>query len=282
MTDTAGPRPIGTMITYGFPREHLEVDLEIARKLGATVLEILPHWKALPDPLALRNRLKDTELRIHSAHGCWGGQSIAADRVDLGDPELAGRTASVRDIGRCLDWLAAVGGRFLVVHPGGYSDPALQADRAAALTESLHELGDQAQTLNLVVCVENMPPGVHPGSRMADLAELVARLDHPSVGLALDTGHAHISATPESETIAAGKFLRTTHVHDNNGRQDSHEPPGQGSIDWSNWPDALDAVGYRGPILLECIRKLRDDPERLDDRLLSLLERLSRPPQFSA
>ena len=62
------------------------------------------------------------------------------------------------------------------------------------------------------------------------------------------------------------RLLATTHVHDNNGRQDSHEPPGHGTIDWSAWGPALDSIGYGGPILLECIRHLRQNPSKLQAR----------------
>ena len=80
-----------------------------------------------------------------------------------------------------------------------------------------------------------MPPGVHPGSRMADLATLLSELDHPQLALALDTGHANMGEGAVHETIAAGALLATTHVHDNNGRQDSHLPPGHGTVDWAEW-----------------------------------------------
>ena len=82
-------------------------------------------------------------------------------------------------------------------------------------------------------------------------------LDHPQLALALDTGHANLTASAAEETLAAGSLLATTHVHDNNGRQDSHEPPGHGTVDWAGWGRALDQIGYGGPILLECIRFLR-------------------------
>ena len=105
-----------------------------------------------------------------------------------------------------------------------------------------------------------MPPGVHPGSRMADLAALLRELDHPQLALALDTGHANLGEGVAHETIAAGSLLATTHVHDNNGRQDSHLPPGHGTIDWAAWGRTLDSIGYAGPIVLECIKHLREDP----------------------
>jgi sugar phosphate isomerase/epimerase len=106
---------------------------------------------------------------------------------------------------------------------------------------------------------------------MDELFELLVELAHPKLALILDTGHAHISASLGTETLAAGRLLATTHVHDNNGRQDSHEPPGQGTIDWNAWADALDLIGYDGAIMLECIRHLRTDPASFSPRVLSPL-----------
>lgn len=268
-------RPLGTMVAFGFAGGHIGVDLAIAERIGARMLEVLPDWRAYPDPVALRTLVRDRGQVIHSAHGCWGGQAIRADRVDLGDPDPLARRSSLDDLKRCVDWLALAGGTCLVVHPGGLSAPERAEERRAALGLGLAELADHARGTGIIICVENMPPGVHPGSRMADLADLIEDLDRPELALALDTGHANITATAAEETRAAGPRLRTTHVHDNNGRQDVHLPPGGGTVDWSAWIGALDAIGYRGPIMLECIRHLRTHPESLDAPLLDLLGRLA-------
>ncbi len=273
-------RPLGTMIAYGFARGHVETDLAIAQRLGATCVEALPDWRTLPDPATLANRLADTGMTLHSAHGCWGGQSIVAPRVDLGSLDPATWSASLDDLKRCLDWLGAAGGTVLVVHPGGLSDPADAPARRDALGRGLVALADHLSGTNRVACVENMPPGVHPGSRMADLAGLVAEIGRPEIALALDTGHAHIAADAAAETLAAGTLLRTTHVHDNDGRHDSHLPPGLGSLDWVAWQDSLEAISYEGPVMLECIRHLRDKPESLTAGLLALLEDLTLPPEL--
>jgi sugar phosphate isomerase/epimerase len=273
---TAIPRPLGTMVAYGFAEIDLAADLELARRIGASVLEIFPAWRALPDPGVLRSRVAECGLTLHSAHGCWGGQSIHAYRVDLGQPDSGVHRASVADLKRCVDWLGAAGGTYLVIHPGGLSEAEQAPARRDALARGLLALAEHARGTGIVLCVENMPPGVHPGSRMADLFDLVAALDRPELALALDTGHAHIAATPAAETEAAGRLLRTTHVHDNNGRQDTHLPPGLGTLDWNAWVEALDAIDYRGPILLECIRHLRSHPDSLDDALLDRLGKLTR------
>jgi sugar phosphate isomerase/epimerase len=253
-------RPLGTMVIYGFPNVALAAELTLAHKLGATLLEILPEWRSYPEPSLVRTQAADRGLSIHSAHGCWGGRTICAQVVDLGTTDPGLHRESIDDLKRCIDWLHQAGGKCLVVHPGGLSSPDEQFERRASLSRGLLALGEHARGAGIVVCVENMPPGVHPGSRMADLAEIVAELDHPHVALALDTGHANLGAGISTETVAAGSRLATTHVHDNNGRQDSHEPPGHGTIDWSTWGAALDSIAYHGPIILECIRHIRHNP----------------------
>ncbi len=146
------------------------------------------------------------------------------------------------------------------MHPGGLSDPDECTGRRLALSRGMLQLADHARGTDVVVCAENMPPGVYPGSRMVELVELLRELDCSNLGLALDTGHANLTASAAEETRAAGSLLATTHVHDNNGRQDSHEPPGNGTIDWRDLGLALDSIGYGGPIVLECIRRLRQSP----------------------
>jgi sugar phosphate isomerase/epimerase len=264
------------MIAYGFPGRAVEDDLAIARRIGASVVEALPDWRAFPDPAALAAAASAEGLSVHSAHGCWGGQSIAAGRVDLGALDPSVHAESVDDVKRCVDWLAAAGGQCLVVHPGGLSDLSDRAARRARLMEGLGRLADHSRGTGVVLCVENMPPGVHPGSRALELADLVDELGRAEVALALDTGHAHISADLVGETLACGARLATTHVHDNDGRQDVHDPPGLGSIDWASWPPALDVIGYDGPVMLECIRRLRSNPDAINGDLLQLLDRLTR------
>ena len=283
MITTPLRRSLGTMIVYGYPRAELADELAIARRIGATHLEILPRWQDYPDPAELRRLAAEAHLTIHSVHGCWGGQTIGAPQVDLGSLDPTVREASVAEIGACLRWTRAAGGSFLVVHPGGLADPADLLPRRAALVATLGELGDRAGELGVMLCVENMPPGVHPGSSMADLAAIVAEVASPSVALALDTGHAFIGATSQGSadpalaatTRAAGRWLATTHVHDNNGRQDVHWPPGMGGVDWDGWVAELDAIEYRGVIMLECIRHLRQHPETIDSAFLARLRKMT-------
>jgi sugar phosphate isomerase/epimerase len=270
-------RLLGTMVVYGFADGDVDVDLALAGRIGASVVEVLPDWSRLPDPALVCARVADRGMLIHSAHACWGIRTIRAARVDLGALDAATHRESVDDLKRCADWLDQAGGRCLVVHPGCLSVPEDRNARRAALGRGLCELAEHTRDTKIVVCVENMPPGVYPGSSMAELAELLAELNDPALALAIDTGHANLRSTAGAETLAAGALLKTTHVHDNNGRQDSHEPPGHGTIDWVDWGRALDAVGYSGPIVLECIRRLREEPESYRPEALAGLARRAGP-----
>ena len=197
---------------------------------------------------------------IHSAHGCWGGQTIRARRVDLGSTDPSTHEESIDDLMRCVDWLAAAGASAWSSIPAACPTKPSRRTAARPSQRALVRLADHARGTGVLICVENMPPGVHPGSRMADLAALLAELEHPQLALALDTGHANLGEGVAHETRAAGSLLATTHVHDNNGRQDSHLPPGHGTVDWAGWGRSLDSIGYAGPIVLECIKHLREDP----------------------
>ena len=270
-------RPTGSMVTYGYPRDHLQKDLAIAAWLNARRVEILPDWTARPDPGPAQKICDDAGIVVHSVHACWGGVSPFAVRVDLGSTSSAIRFASLDAVKYCLDWAVKVGATHLVVHPGGLSDRSEQDARTSALLESLEVLADAVGDAEIRICVENMPPGVFPGHRMNDLRQIVDQMDRPQIGLALDTGHAHISSTIQMETLAAGCRLFTTHVHDNNGRNDAHLPPGRGTLNWEAWPEALNEIGYQGTIMLECIRFLREHPESLTDELRKRIQLMTGP-----
>ncbi len=211
------------MVVYGDRRGDVGFDLKIAAEIGAAHVEALPNWRLYPDPATLRSRLVEFGLTLHRAHACWGGQAIQADRVDLGDPDPDVALASLGDLKRCVDWLAAAEGTFLVVHPGGISDPAQFSIRREALSRGLLALAVHAQGTRVRVCVENMPPGVYPGSRMADLAALLAELDRPELALAFDTGHAHLGPSVDSENPRR-RPVPADHARPRQPRQAGHPP----------------------------------------------------------
>lgn len=133
-------------------------------------------------------------------------------------------------------------------------------DQLAAERAALREIGDITGELGVTVAIENYFPdrpilrgevydySVWP----SDLAEQVADVDHPAVGICLDVGHAALAASffgfdYVEECAAAAPLVRHVHLHDNlekagasvdpanygdpiYGVGDLHLPPGRGSI----------------------------------------------------
>lgn len=77
--------------------------------------------------------------------------------------------------------------------------------------------------------------------------ELVASLDDLRLGICLDAGHAKLAGDVPEAAEALSGYLLSAHLHDNNGREDAHRCPGEGSIDWAAALTACWKTGFTGP-----------------------------------
>ena len=76
-------------------------------------------------------------------------------------------------------------------------------------------------------------------------------LDDAPIGVCLDIGHAHLGeGAPEAIELLSG-YVLITHLHDNQGREDSHRVPFSGSVDWPATLMELWKTGFTGPALFE-------------------------------
>ena len=81
----------------------------------------------------------------------------------------------------------------------------------------------------------------------------------PELGCHLDLGHSNVHGRSPAPMIRRfGPRLRHLHVHDNNGREDLHLPPGAGVINWSEIAAALREIGYDRTATLEVFSRDRD------------------------
>jgi len=168
-----------------------------------------------------------------------------------------------------------LGAPVLVLHP-----PALcisQAEvrtRVQTDTEIVRWLCDQAGSQGVSIALENMVGGVgnlNQGQYLRAVFAVAARVDAANLGFCIDTGHANVAwglnyPVPTSngqlfippETLGAPAIIRlmgdrilATHLQDNFGKFDEHLPPGIGTVDWQATLDALQEVGYQGPLTME-------------------------------
>lgn len=163
---------------------------------------------------------------------------------------------------------AALGCRIMVCHLPNLS-PYVDFERDL---EIIAQVGDLANACGVKLAVETCVYSL-PGHACLSDAELVIRivetLNRPDIGINLDTGHCFIGQTEKNpailEKILKGQLLPTlpslvqrigtkiltTHLQDNFGLNDDHQPPGFGYIDWTTLIPSLLASGYQGPLMME-------------------------------
>lgn len=134
------------------------------------------------------------------------------------------RKASVEVMTDCFGIAAEIGAP-VVVHPGYYAweQEREQADRQ--FKKSLQELRIAADDLSLSFYFENMGDMHFFNLRTPDDLGLLE-----GTGFTLDTGHANLNRCLSGFLDADFCHM---HIHDNNGRRDSHDAVGEGTIDFA-------------------------------------------------
>ena len=140
-----------------------------------------------------------------------------------------------------------------------------------SLVRSVEELHALATSHQVQLALEVIPNGL---SRVDTLTHLIdEELELPDIGVCLDYGHAFLMGDVPDAIEAASGHLVTTHIHDNDGRRDSHLVPFDGRIDWSTAAMTTQKVGYDGVWMMELtdtgdandvLRRAQDAARRLE------------------
>jgi sugar phosphate isomerase/epimerase len=160
------------------------------------------------------------------------------------------RRAAVVELRRCVDVFAAIGARWMNIHPDRHAPMHDRCFFIRKNLETLAELLPYALEHGVGLMVENLPGDFNSAQ---DLGELLDPL--PELGLHLDVGHANLLVTQSTvgELLAAhGSRLRHVHLHDNKGgTADLHLPLGTGTVDLRSAIRQLQRIHYDGTITLE-------------------------------
>lgn len=241
--------------TYLFIDHDLTLDrLTAVRNQGFQRLEILaikPHFdyhdRKITSEVAAW--LQDQESFLHSIHlphcmyyrhGCIEtGLSIAAI-------ESSRRIQAVDEARRALEFTEKTPCPFAVIHMGEPQDYDYPK-HLDALYQSLEILVPFASHRSVRLTLENIPNAISLGR----ICEFLEETTFENLGICFDSGHANIKSDPISEITAAGKWIITTHFHDNHGHLDEHLLPFTGNINWAEVLQSLETISYDGCLLLE-------------------------------
>lgn len=195
-----------------------------------------------------RREIEALGLSVNQTHGPW--------RYPIQDATAADRQERFDKMTRSLLGTALLGCRNMIIHPimpFGDED-GLHADEAWKMNlEFMGRLTEVARQHGVTLCLENMPFRFQNISTPMAVRKLAEQINSPDFRVCLDTGHAMVMGIQPALAVRqlGAEYLRTLHVHDNNGERDSHWLPYTGKVDWEAFASALQEIGYQGAISLE-------------------------------
>jgi sugar phosphate isomerase/epimerase len=215
----------------------------------------------------------DSQLTLHSLHSpmynddVWGVSGPQAV-IDITEPTKGKRMSMVDEIKRAIEIAEIIPFRYLIQHLGT-SGQEFEERRFDSAFSSLEEIQVFAKQRGVDVLLENTPNELATAERLNYfLAET-----HLNLGYCFDIGHANMTGRMQDQFEFMKERIRSTHIHDNNGHDDQHLFPGQGSIDWSRAMQLLAARPEQYPLLLELREPLHmdhpiEEAKRAADELL--------------
>lgn len=223
-------------------------------------------------------RTVDAGLSFEAMHAWFG------DDLDLSCTDQSLRRVAIDTFEHEGAMARQLGAGIVIVHPSSCAQTPqgtapvgrpvchpMDASRWEALAKSCAALARIAEELDVTFAIENLPPWFPAGGNVLSLAELIDGLGSERLRLCFDTGHAHVEACMhgpgEHGTVVdllssclSRDLVAYLHVHDNDGRADSHRLPYAGTIDWPR----MGTVFRKSPCDLPCMLELFLSPADLD------------------
>jgi sugar phosphate isomerase/epimerase len=186
---------------------------------------------------------RENELPSPSLHLPFGKNVLASDRFE--------RQAALDDHKRCLELGDILQLRFLVLHLG---EPR-QEFNPVVLEYAYAAIATVQSFSGARVLLETLPNDIATFPRIEEF-RTAAQL--PDVGICYDTGHGELEGACDA-----------IHLSDNNGADDEHLWPFEGTRNWPALVERLGLASFTGPAILESgddrLDKASDCRSRLRD-----------------
>jgi len=203
---------------------------------------------------------RESELKLHSLHSpmyndtLWG-RSGPHSVVTITEPVKNKRLPMVDEIKRALEIAEVIPFKYLIQHVGVSGEEYDMAKVDAAFS-SLEEISLFARGRGVEVLLENIPNALSSAERLLQFEELT----HIGLNYCLDVGHANMNEGVAAAFNLMKDKIRSTHIHDNNGKDDVHLFPmihEGGTVDWKATMSLLRSREDQFPLLME----LKDRPD---------------------
>jgi len=132
------------------------------------------------------------------------------------------------------------------------SQGAIQPDITPVGIKRLNQLVEEAERYNINLAFENMRDPKH-------LRYILENIKSDRVKFCFDSGHQNCR-TPDEDIISLfGDRIAAVHLHDNDGINDQHDLPFDGTVKWKEIMNKLKDVKYTGATALEVINNSYHD-----------------------
>jgi len=180
--------------------------------------------------------------------------AVMAPGRDLTSDDPATIATTQQYLRGCISAAAGIGARVVagpMYAPTGMTGSLSARERARQIERiatSLHPIADEAQDAGVRLAIEPLNRfETSLFNTVAQTMELVERMDHPAVGLLLDTFHMNIEERDIPGAIrTAGRSLFHFHACGND-----RGAPGDDGIDWPGIRNALAEIEYDGALSIE-------------------------------
>lgn len=227
--------------TLGFRFDTLQVALEEIKAQGFRQVDLAMYPSYCPH----FNPATSTEAEQQALCGTLADLGLTVATINATDG-LLGRPAErerAMDYARaCLRLAKKLGAYGVTMQSGVEPAPGQWLDVAKTIAPDLRELGDYAASLDLELTLE-----LHKSMVMATSQEsldLMALVDHPRVGVALDPSHlVYAGEEPAAAARRLGQHVKHVHLRDAVGKN-IMVVPGDGTVDFGALAGALTEIGY--------------------------------------
>jgi len=201
---------------------------------------------------------RDSSLKLRSLHSpmytdeIWGRSGPHAV-ITITETVKSKRLGMVDEIKRALEIAEVIPYRYLIQHIG-VGGEEFDMRKFDAAFPALEELSLFARQRGVEILLENIPNGLSSAERLL----LFEEMTHIGLNYVFDTGHANMNEGVEAAFRLMKPRVRSTHVHDNDGKSDQHLFPLEsegGTVDWKQTMELFREPGGQFPLVLELKEK---------------------------
>ena len=220
----------------------------------------------LEPPAVATWQVKPQEVRALLGDHGLGLVGHTAFYLPIGSSFESLRRAAIDELKRAAECFAAMGAKWMNVHPDGHAPFVPEPTVVERNIASLQEVVAFAGPLGLGVMLENVPGRFNSVAQLQPIFDAV-----PAAGVHLDIGHCNLGVPRSTAGELIAHFahrLAHVHLHDNRGgNADLHLALGMGDLNVPEHVRQLRAAGYDGTITLEVFARDRHYLAYSRDRL---------------